>query len=196
MTIIEIKNYTNSLRPYIVFSIFLFIGSILAGYFIAHNYAKETEELLNEMKEMFLPAKEYSQLKIFMFIFENNVTVLSMSLLFSIMAGISSLLVITANGIILGVFAVIILENLSAEYFMAGILPHGIFEIPALILTSAVGFRIGAASLSKLFAGRSGLLSEIANGFRFFILIIVPLIFIAALTEAFVTPIFLSFFNE
>jgi stage II sporulation protein M len=192
LTIIEIKKYAISLKPYVAFSTFLFIGSILAGYFIANNYNEETQELLNKMKEMFLPAKEYSQLQIFMFIFENNITVLSISLLFSVVAGISSLLSIIANGIILGVFSVIIAESISTEYLIAGILPHGIFEIPALIMTSSIGLRIGMVSILKLFGRKASFVREITGGFRFYVFIIVPLIFIAALTEAFVTPIILS----
>ncbi len=188
------KDYMIGLRPYIIFVIFLFMGSVLAGYFIAHNYDKETEELLNEMKKMFMPAKEYSQLQTFMFIFENNITALTMSLIFSMAAGISSLLVVIANGIILGVFAVVISNTISTEYLISGILPHGTFEIPALILTSAIGLRIGVSSLSKLAGAKMNLSGEIAGGLKFYVLIVIPLLLVAALVEAFVTPVILSYF--
>lgn len=188
----EVKKYIIRIRPFIVFSAYLFIGSIFAGYFIAHNYDRETAALLDELKKKFLPSREYSQLKIFVYIFENNLTVLSVSLLFSLVAGISSLLIVIANGIILGVFAVIVSESVSTGYLIAGILPHGIFEIPAMILTSAIGLRIGMTAILKLFGRKMSLAEEIFDGFGFYIFIIIPLLFVAAFVESFITPVILS----
>ena len=51
------------------------------------------------------------------------------------------------NGLIIGVVGVLSVENSSLATFLAGILPHGIFEIPALLLGAAIGLRLGLGPL-------------------------------------------------
>lgn len=51
------------------------------------------------------------------------------------------------NGLIIGVVGVLSVQNSSLATFLAGILPHGIFEIPALLLGAAIGLRLGLGPL-------------------------------------------------
>jgi len=51
------------------------------------------------------------------------------------------------NGLIIGVVGVLSVQNSSLATFLAGILPHGVFEIPALLLGAAIGLRLGLGPL-------------------------------------------------
>jgi len=74
-----------------------------------------------------------------------------------------------------------------------GILPHGIFEIPALILSSAAVLYIGIALVtprSHLTLGEV-LIDAIADWAKIGVGLVLPLLTIAAALETWVTPVLL-----
>ena len=74
--------------------------------------------------------------------------------------------------------------------FVAAILPHGIFELTAVIISTAAVLKLGAMlvtpqpdkSLGEIF------LLALADWFRVFIGLVVPLLAIAAVVEVYITP--------
>ena len=76
------------------------------------------------------------------------------------------------------------------EFLAAFILPHGIFEIPAIILSTAVLLKLGAGLVASN-KGKSigeAMLSSLADWAKIMLGVIIPLLFLAAAMEAFVTP--------
>ena len=70
------------------------------------------------------------------------------------------------------------------------ILPHGIIEIPAVLLGVTFALRIGAAMVSPptgLDIGQ-GVLLTTANFFKILIFLIIPMLLLAAYVEANITP--------
>lgn len=77
--------------------------------------------------------------------------------------------------------------------FLAGVLPHGIFELPALMIATAAMLYFGAAIVTPQ-AGKSMgevILELLADWSKIFIGLVVPLLAIAAVIEAYVSPILL-----
>lgn len=75
--------------------------------------------------------------------------------------------------------------------FVAGVLPHGIFELTAVILATAAMLKVGAQLVTpqtEKSLGETVLLS-LADWFRIFIGIVLPLLAIAAVIEVYVTPV-------
>jgi uncharacterized membrane protein SpoIIM required for sporulation len=75
-------------------------------------------------------------------------------------------------------------------FFGAFILPHGIFEIPAILLAGGAIFRLGAG-LAASAQGKSigeGLLRALADWAKIMIGFVFPLLLAAAVMEALVTP--------
>jgi len=75
--------------------------------------------------------------------------------------------------------------------FAAGILPHGLFELTAVFLATAAMLKVGAQLVSPntdKSLGESVLLS-IADWFRIFIGLVIPLLAIAAVIEIYLTPV-------
>ncbi len=74
--------------------------------------------------------------------------------------------------------------------FLAGVAPHGIFELPALMIGSAVVLYIGAAIVTPQTGKSMGevILELLADWAKIFIGLVVPLLAIAAVIEAYVTP--------
>lgn len=75
--------------------------------------------------------------------------------------------------------------------FASGILPHGIFELTAVFLAAAAMFKLGAGLVTPQTEKSLGevLLLSLADWFRVFIGIVVPLLAIAALVEVYITPL-------
>jgi len=75
-----------------------------------------------------------------------------------------------------------------------GILPHGIFEIPALILASAAILYIGVVLVTPRPQRTLGevLIEAIADWTKIGIGLVLPLLTIAAIIETWVTPMLLS----
>jgi stage II sporulation protein M len=192
MKISEIKKYIKSLKYYILFSSIIFIISVLSGYAFACNFPEETREIIEELKEFFTVSEEATSFQMFLFILENNVVKLFMVIFLGVFAGLIPLLSIWGNGVILGIFAQIVSRELSWSFFVLGILPHGIIEIPVLILSTAIGMRIGKLAIWRILGRHKNFREEWIKAIKFYIVVLVPLLFIAALIEAFITPVFLG----
>lgn len=81
----------------------------------------------------------------------------------------------------------------AGSLVLLGILPHGIFEITALVVAIALGItlckNITKALLRKPHEKIAELLDETA---RCYVLVVLPLIFIAAVVETYITPMLLG----
>ena len=94
-------------------------------------------------------------------------------------------------GLLGGVFGLFQLLGLSPwPLFLAGVAPHGVFEIPALMLASAAVLRIGVVMVTPQTGKSIGevVIELLADWMKVFIGVIIPLLAIAAAIEAYVTP--------
>lgn len=196
MRIVEIKKYLQSLKKYILFSSSVFALSILGGYIFALSYPAEMQQVLEEVvKEALFIGEEATSSQLFFFIFENNASKLFIMLLLGIFAGLIPFLSILANGMILGIVAQVVTQDISWTFFFLGILPHSIIEIPVLIVSTAIGMKIGKIAVWRIFGGEKIFRKEWTKAIKFYILVLAPLLFIAALIEAYITPALLKHVN-
>jgi stage II sporulation protein M len=74
--------------------------------------------------------------------------------------------------------------------FLAGVVPHGVFEIPALMIGSAVVLYMGVAIVTPQTGKSMGevILELFADWAKIFIGLVVPLLAVAAMIEAYITP--------
>ncbi|WKZ35334.1 MAG: stage II sporulation protein M [Anaerolineales bacterium] len=94
-------------------------------------------------------------------------------------------------GLIGGLYALFELLDLQAlPLFLAGVLPHGIFELPALMIGSAAVLHMGVAIVTPQTGKSMGevILELFADWTKIFIGLVIPLLAIAAVIEAHVTP--------
>ncbi|ASJ03145.1 hypothetical protein A3L09_07705 [Thermococcus profundus] len=124
-----------------------------------------------------------SPLHTFASIYINNLSVATSAYALGIIFGIVPWIVILTNGFILGLVLAIVISNdfLSPTQAVLAILPHGILEIPAIILSATAGIMLYRGTLKK--EGRDVVYSSL----RVYALSAVMLLF-AAFVEAYVTP--------
>ena len=123
-------------------------------------------------------------------IFLNNTLKALFVMVGGIALGILPVIFIFANGAAVGFVLYGSIESRGLLTALLAILPHGIFELPAVLLATSMGLLLGRSSIKKLFGGGETTISgELALALKFFVKIVVPLLFIAALVEAFVTSV-------
>jgi uncharacterized membrane protein SpoIIM required for sporulation len=136
------------------------------------------------------------------FLFLNNtraVTLIFFAGLFSFSV-LGILLYMVNIGLIGGVFAILQLLSVQVpgiqpwRIFLAGVVPHGIFEIPALMIGSAVVLYMGVAIVTPQTGRSMGeiILELLADWAKVFIGLVVPLLGVAAVIEAYITPALLA----
>ena len=159
----------------------LFFVFTLYGYYYGVTHPEIFKELTTIFQKIFMMEFTPDAMKIFILVVINNLikTFLGVILGYTI---IYPFMFASFNGFILGVF----LEGAGREVglFSAimAVLPHGIIEIPAAIFSAAIGLKLGMDRFTrKRFRLSMGLKTYRKN--------VIPLIILAALIEAFVTPV-------
>ena len=179
------KRYFFSLRYYVLFSSVIYFGSILIGYFNASNDPGLTDDTLESLEEMIKPILGMSPAWQFLVVFLKNAFAGLLTILLGAAFGIFPIITLFLNGSLLGILAITLKETMSFSTFLLGILPHGILEIPFLIIAASCGMKVGR-SLT-----RGNFKKEFVSALVFFLKILLPMVFLAALIEIFITPKFL-----
>jgi uncharacterized membrane protein SpoIIM required for sporulation len=127
------------------------------------------------------------------FLFMNNTRAVAVIFLAGLVSfGVLGILLYMVNiGLIGGLFALFQLLGMNPwPMFLAGVVPHGIFEIPALIIGSAAVLYIGAGIVTPQTGKSMGevILELLADWTKIFFGVVVPLLAVAAVIEAYVTP--------
>jgi uncharacterized membrane protein SpoIIM required for sporulation/ABC-type transport system involved in multi-copper enzyme maturation permease subunit len=94
-------------------------------------------------------------------------------------------------GLIGGLYALFELLGVQPlPLFLAGVLPHGIFELPALMIGSAAVLYMGVAIVTPQTGKSMGevILELLADWAKIFVGLVMPMLAIAAVIEAYVTP--------
>ena len=131
------------------------------------------------------------------FIFAHNMRAVGLILLAGLVSfSVLGMLVYLANlstvGALLGVFQ--LLGYSPIVLTINGLLPHGIFEVPALILASAAMLRIGVVLVTPQMGRSLGevVLELLSDWAKVALGLVVPLLLIAAIVETYITPILLA----
>jgi stage II sporulation protein M len=185
----KLRAYLTDLKPYIVLSTIVFALSIAVGYIAYGIYPEYAMQSISGLEELVEMLEGLSPLEIMLLIFINNTIAMFIAILFGIVLGIVPLLVLVLNGFIIGTVVRLLLVENSLSFIVAGLVPHGIIEIPLLLLSTSIGMKIGYEVLLALAGKPSDIKNEFIKGMKFFFYWMVPLIFIAALIETFITPV-------
>src|SRR6266498_853401 len=121
-------------------------------------------------------------------IFLNNTLKTVLAILLGSLFGIIPAVFLVGNGIALGVIFSLSAQTRGLWLSLLSIVPHGLLELPAVFLGTSIGLMVGSRVMKQLFSRPETTIgSELVQGLRFFITVILPLLFIAALVEAFLT---------
>jgi stage II sporulation protein M len=161
----------------------LFVAATLAGFYAP---MQGRLALFGTLKDFFKPFFMLPPWKMFLAILLNNSVISFVVLLSGILFGLVPLLAVAINGYILGVTYPLASEKVG--YFMAAteVLPHGMLEIPAMILAAAYGLWLGVTFARRIRQrDLAGFGKQVRHAIKMFFLVAFPLFIVAAFVETF-----------
>jgi len=180
--------YLRELKPYLIASVALLIAGAIAGIVTSSGSPDATSarrEALGEFASWFvgLPRPLLA-----LAIFVNNALKTLIVIVTGRLAGILPLVFLLINGYVLGIVFYSTYHTKGLWAFLIAIAPHGVLELPAVLFGTAIGLKLGAAAIAR-FIKKDGIniSAEMMRGFAFFVVVILPLLTVSALIEAFVT---------
>jgi uncharacterized membrane protein SpoIIM required for sporulation len=131
-----------------------------------------------------------------MMIMANNINIALISFILGLFLSYFTLIMLFVNGYMLGYVSALYIYTGAIHakpelgwYFIAGIAPHGVLEIPAILLAASAGLAIGASWIFPGRRRRGVALAETARESLLLVSAAAILLVVAGLIEAFVTPL-------
>lgn len=135
-------------------------------------------------------------------IFRHNVEALSLAAGLSVFSfGVFALLLLFVPIAAIG-YITFVVASVNANpllFLLVFVLPHGIVELPAAVIASAFGIKLGASMMARgeRYGVGENLLRALADFLKVFVFLVIPMLFVAAFLESNLTPrVVLYFFGR
>jgi stage II sporulation protein M len=183
--------YTKSLAPIFLLCGLLFAFSLAMGYVLGENMSGAA---LQDVLGAFPDISNMSLIELFGFVAANNTFKSLLFMLGGLLGGVLPLFFVVFNGFLIGWIASSFSSSVGLGYVVAGLMPHGLFEIPAILLAMSMGVSLGYAALNSL-KGSGSLWGEARTALGFFLTRVLPLLVLAAVIEVTITPFIMTLFG-
>ncbi len=187
--------FYGRMNKYLRVSLLIFVIGLVLGAVFAKPLQIALSPLMTDLKTLALGMKHETFATMMMTLFLHNLRTSVFMIVGGILFGILPAIFVLVNGALVGYVIAITYQTTHVNpflLFVAGILPHGIFEIPAYLLASAFGIRAGVLLIRTM--GRH---FEHDNWRKLgkdavpTLVIVVVLLFVAANIETGITPLLL-----
>ena len=175
-----------SLAVLISLAVFIFF-CLIGAFTIAQNEEIAEPLIISLREEMFVFVMDENPAVLSFKLFLNNLEAAVLLFIGGATFGLVTMFVLMTNGIIIGFVISYASEEKGILPIMASIIPHGIMEIPAFLIAAGLGLLL-SVSLWDEFRGQGDAASDAKALAHKFIVLVIPLLAFAAITEAFITP--------
>jgi stage II sporulation protein M len=187
--------YLCSLRKYILAVAGIFIFFLIIGIMVSITNPEKSAYYIEFFKKTFGWITQLDPFERMLAIFKNNAINSLLALVLGIGLGFVPFFLVAVNGLFLGMVAETFSTEKGIVFVLAAILPHGIIELPMVLLSAAIGIRLGYEMYRFLKGERTDLKLEFKKGLRFYLVRVAPLLFVAAIIESYVTPVVAGYFS-
>jgi stage II sporulation protein M len=174
----ESIDYIAEQRKYIYLVTLVFFASAVFG-FISSDQLEFLNKFLREIADK---TAGLDLLEMIWFIFSNNVTSAVAGLVLGIFFGIFPFFNAIFNGTILG-YVYSKAAPIAGYAVIWRLLPHGIFELPAIFISLGLGVHLGMSFFVR--ARFKTIRQRMNDSLKAFLVIVVPLLALAAIIESF-----------
>jgi len=188
MKINKLKNFyyvlifKTKLKEIFFFNLLLFSFFIVLGFVFACENKEYAELFFKALADKYSFAQNYDFWRMFLFIFKNNILIALTAYLSGVIFTLPSYLILFVNAFMIGfVIRVAILKSSILLVFLS-MIPHGIFEIPAILFALSSGTILGLAVFNFIFKKKRFKIDFFLT-LEIFLFIVFPLFLIAALIE-------------
>jgi stage II sporulation protein M len=175
----ECWSYIKESKKFIYAVIVIFFAFMLVGFFVpAPTYL--TEQIMNFIEELLTRTEGLSRFELVRFIFFNNLKSSFFGMVLGSLLGIFPILSTIANGYLLGFVSAFSAAKIGI-FSLWRILPHGIFELPAIFISLGLGLKLGTFVFQK--EKFESFRKYLRYSLKVFLFIILPLLIIAGIIE-------------
>jgi stage II sporulation protein M len=188
MSLEEAVQYFKALRRYLVVSITMLMLGALLGVLVI-PYAPDIAENINQSVTGFVKLfRDLPKPQLAVAIFLNNAIKTLVVILGGALFGVVPVFFLLVNGAALGFVLFLSIAERGLFESLLAIVPHGVLELPAVLLGTSIGLMLGGYTVKRLSGtAETKIGRELARAMKFFLSAIVPLLAVAALVEAYVT---------
>lgn len=185
----EYKNcfdYIQESKNFIFLAIGIFFLFSLIGFFVAPP-EQIRAEILKFISGILQKTEGMSSFELIRFIFLNNLQGSFLGIVLGIFFGVFPFFSAVFNGYLVGFVSSYSVQE-RGYFSLFALFPHGIFELPAIFISFGLGIKLSSFLFQKNKLKSFRLL--LTNSIKVFVLIVVPLLIIAAIIEGFFISIF------
>lgn len=185
----------------IKFATILFLISIIIGYVFIDQENPLIQSNLEQLKDIAEDIQNKDSISyMIMTIFKNNLFIAGLMIISGVIFGVIPMLVLISNGILIGFFMKLVMEESGRNiaFFIIAILPHGILELPAIIISAAFGMKLGfslftyLANKNSVNGNNKMILKHILKQIPYVFLGIAVMLLVAAIIESTLTGYLLN----
>ncbi len=184
-------NHPKPEKSYYYVITIILVLSIVAGYLLAVRNPEFAGDVVESALAPFQAISEIPPIAVFFVILFNNALKALFAILLGFFLGLFPLYFIITNGNIIGLVIALIAAETGILTVMAGLLPHGIIELTAIVIAASHGLWLGIRFIRKILYKES-FTDAFRASMRAYVKIILPLIFAAAVIETYITPAILQ----
>lgn len=190
---------------FVVASTLLFLAAALVGYLCIHEKSRLVDLAVPPFEQQRLktlalssrpnqphPMAREGHFGLSSTIMVNNIRVSILAFATGIFFGIGTIIILINNGLMLGAMAALYADAGFSYYFWSLILPHGGIELACIFIGGAAGLIVGYALINPGSYHRKDWLVKEGHDAIKLVVGIIPLLILAALIEAYITPAYLS----
>jgi len=177
---IESIKYLKNIKNYFWFSLILFAVIGVIGFIFPIFFE---EQIIGFIQDLIEKTQHMNSLELTGFIIYNNIKSALFAVIFGIFFGVIPFVITVVNGYVLG-----FVSNKTVVAAGPGVLwrlvPHGIFEIPAILISVALGIRLGMFLFVYKGKNKKKEYWEwVKDSLKVFLFIVIPLLVIAGIIE-------------
>ncbi|TCZ67592.1 stage II sporulation protein M [Paenibacillus albiflavus] len=150
MSLKALFRHFREMKIYFLVVIVLFILGVVLGTLhwnqaLLDQQLKAISEIANSVD-----GKDSIELSLFWVILKNNVVAMLVMVVSGILFAVFPIFSIFTNGLLLGYVGEQAVQSTGLVQLAKGIIPHGVLEIPALIIACAYGLRLGVLAVQAI----------------------------------------------
>ncbi len=190
------ENKPNKLYFVLIANLFILVIAFTFSIYVAHitSILDAADATISKAP---LIKTNFSTFSTFADILSNNSEKAFMAMFSGVIFGLFPVYFIYVNSQIIGIVSAIVYLSSSSAVVLAGLLPHGITESFAIILSCGYGVWLGSKFIRMLFLKEfSGFKNAMLFAFTKYIKIIIPLLIFSAIIETYVTPVAIRYFSK
>jgi stage II sporulation protein M len=182
------KNLFTSSRRWMLFIVVIFVLSGIGGFIYFSYQPKFIQDIFDFFQKLTAGHQEDNGALVWI-IFKQNLTSTLFALVGGMLLALIPVAVVLFNGFIIGFVIHFLFRSLPTGFWVklivifVTLLPHGIFEIPIVLFSAALGCRLG---IRYLLPSSKGMRKQIWKEDAKLVILFIPLLIIVLVVAAFI----------